>query len=207
MKRLKVYQFVLVLLLFSGPILAEERKETTTLLIWGDSLSSAYGMAVEQGWVSLLQQKLGSNYRIINASVSGETSGGGKSRLSAALLNHKPDVIVLELGGNDGLRGIPPAATKKNLEAMIEMARKSSAKVLLLGIKIPPNYGINYIRRFESIYPELAQKHRVELAPFMLKGIAEDFSLMQNDGIHPTAKAQPIIVKNVLPALQRLLSK
>jgi len=174
-------------------------------LIWGDSLSSAHGMPVEQGWVALLQQRLDNGYRIVNAAVSGETTGGGRSRLAGALQRHRPEIVIIELGANDGLRGIPPTVIRNNLEAMIVSAHETGAKVLLLGMKLPPNYGEQYNHQFEAVFSELAKKHDVPFVPFMLEGVARNFSLMQADGIHPTAKAQPMILDNVMKILARLL--
>lgn len=205
MRRLFITVLFIGWQLLSSSILAKEDTETTTILVWGDSLSSAYGLAVDQGWVFLLQQRLGKDHKVINASVSGETSGGGRSRLSEALHRHRPDIVIIELGGNDGLRGLPPSVTRKNLEEMIVIARKLEVKVLLLGIKLPPNYGPQYSHRFETIYPEVAQKYNVPLVPFLLNGIAEDFSLMQKDGIHPTAEAQPKVLDNVMQTLKKLI--
>jgi acyl-CoA thioesterase-1 len=180
------------------------------LLVWGDSLSAAYGIDASTGWVALLQQRLqaeGYGYRVVNASVSGETTTGGLSRLPRALQLHRPQVFVLELGGNDGLRGLPLATSRKNLERMIQLVQAKGAKVLLLGIKIPPNYGARYANGFEQTYLDLAKKYQVPLIPFFLDGVALNPQLMQRDGLHPRAEAQPILLKNVWPALQPLLRK
>ncbi len=163
-------------------------------------------MSVEQGWVSLLQEELGDRVRVVNASVSGETTGGGRSRLPDALIQHQPDIVVIELGGNDGLRGFRPSVVKDNLKAMIEESRTFGARVILLGIRLPPNYGAVYSRKFEAVYTELAETYDLPLVPFLLEGVAEDFALMQADGIHPTAKAQPLILANVYPVIRDTIS-
>ena len=143
--------------------------------------------------------------QIINASVSGETSSGGNSRLPALLAEHKPDIVILELGGNDGLRGQPLKLLEKNLQAMIDASKKIEAEVLLAGMQIPPNYGARYSNQFKELYPKLAEQNQLGLIPFLLEGIGGNESLVQRDGIHPTAEAQPLIVKNVLPELEKLL--
>lgn len=177
-----------------------------TILVWGDSLSAGYGMAVEKTWVSLLQQTLDKRARVINGSISGETTGGGLARFPAAMQSRQPDLVILELGANDGLRGLDLGQMESNLAAMIETALSGGAEVVLVGMKLPPNYGLSYSRRFEQVYRELAERHRVSLVPFMLEGIATDFSLMQADGVHPTAEAQKTILANILPAVQAALA-
>lgn len=199
MKIYALHYMFLAWIAFIPSVFADSKTEQAKLLIWGDSLSSAYGMSVEEGWVFLLQKELGDRFRVINGSVSGETTGGGRSRLPAALEEYKPDIVVIELGGNDGLRGFRPTMIRDNLEAMIRQALESGAEVILLGQRLPPNYGKRYNQKFEAIYTELAGKYDIALVPFLLEGVAEDFDLMQADGIHPTASAQPLILANVYP--------
>jgi len=179
-----------------------------SILVFGDSLSANYGIAAESGWVSLLQQRLTRNhydYRVVNASISGETTAGGLTRIGAALATHNPAIVIVELGGNDGLRGLPLEATQSNLDGILRACRTSKAKVLLAGIRLPPNYGPGYTGRFAAIYPALARKHRSALLPFLLEGIAESRESFQADNIHPTAAAQPVILENVWKQLQPML--
>lgn len=176
----------------------------------GDSLSAAYGLRVEEGWVALLQEKLqaqGYGYRVVNASVSGETSAGGLARLPRALELHEPEIVVLELGGNDGLRGLPIAATRRNLERMVHLSQQQRAKVALLGMRLPPNYGPRYNREFEDVFAELARRYRLSSTPFLLEGIALRDGLMQEDGLHPGAKAQPRLLENAWLAIRPLLEQ
>ena len=183
---------------------------TRTVLVFGDSLSAAYGLDSGQGWVALLQKRLqtqGYGYRMVNASISGETSSGGMQRLPRALALEKPSVIVLELGANDGLRGLPLSLVKSNLERMIQLAQASGAQVLLLGIRLPPNYGPRYGSGFEQIYQELAREFHLPLVPFLLAGVALDPALMQSDGLHPNAAGEPHVLDTVWPYLQPLLRK
>ena len=178
------------------------------ILVLGDSVSAGYGLESQQGWVSLLQTKLtaqGYGYRVINASVSGETTTGGAARLPRALELHQPKIVIIELGGNDGLRGLPLSTSQANLQRMIEMSRTAGAKVLLLGMKIPPNYGPRYAQGFESIFRELASAYQLAFEPFFLEKIALEQGMMQADGLHPTAKAQPIMLDTVWPVLRPLL--
>ena len=176
------------------------------MLVWGDSLSAAYGIPVEKGWVNLLSNKLGEHAEIINASISGETTQGGLTRLPAALEEHKPDVLLLELGANDGLRGISTTVMHDNLNKMIEMTREKGINVALLGIKIPPNYGINFTQKFENVFSDLAKKYKLPFEPFFLEGVALNYDLMQMDGLHPNVKAQPIILKNVMPVVNQVIN-
>ncbi len=201
MKIYALHYLFLAWIAFIPSVFADSNTEQAKLLIWGDSLSSAYGMSVEEGWVFLLQKELGDRFRVINASVSGETTGGGRSRLPAALAEHEPDIVVIELGGNDGLRGFRPTVISDNLDAMIRQTLESGADVILLGQRLPPNYGERYNQQFEAIYTDLAGKYDIPLVPFLLDGVAEDFDLMQADGIHPTASAQPLILANVYPVV------
>lgn len=182
-----------------------------TLLIVGDSLSAAYGIERDQGWVSLLEQRLeertSGEHRVVNASISGDTSSGGLERLPNALEQHNPDVVLLELGGNDGLRGLSPTRLEENLAQMIEASREAGARVGLLGIRIPPNYGQAYTEAFEAVYPTLAERYDIPLVHFMLEGVALDSDLMQDDGIHPNARAQPQILDNVWPVVESLVNQ
>ncbi len=189
---------------FSVSLHAQDRS-SPRLLILGDSLSAAYGMAPEKGWVALLARDLADSATIINASVSGETTEGGLQRLPGLLQEHAPDVVVLELGGNDGLRGYPLTRVRNTLSEMITLSRESGAKILLVGMRIPPNYGRRYSLGFENIYPALAEEHTLPLVPFLLEGIAGDATLMQNDGIHPNAQAQPAMAATVGDALRPIL--
>lgn len=180
------------------------------ILVLGDSLSAGYGMAVEATWVALLQRRLveqGYGYRVVNASSSGETTGGARSRLPHLLQLHDPAILVLELGGNDGLRGLPLRQVRDNLEFMIEEAQTSGARVVLLGMRIPPNYGATYADGLHALYGELARKHDTPLVGFFLEGVAFDSRLMQADEIHPNAAAQPKLLENVWPTLREVLSK
>lgn len=171
--------------------------QAKTILIVGDSISAAYGMKPEQGWVKLLQQQLDQKYpkqhRVVNASVSGETSSGALARLPKLLKTHQPDVIVIELGGNDGLRGQPPQVIQRNLSQLVQISKKTNAQVILFGMKIPPNYGKNYSTAFEKNYKLVAMQHQIALLPFFLEGIAGHSNLMQADLIHPNTKAQPLL--------------
>lgn len=176
----------------------------------GDSLSAAYNMDVQQGWVALLQQRLKQRdlpYHVVNASISGDTTAGGLARLPRLLAEHRPQVVIVELGGNDGLRGLPPEETRRNLSAIVARARAAGAKVLLLGVELPPNYGTRFNERFRRVYREVAAEHGVPLVPFVLEGVATDPALMQPDGIHPNAAAQPRILENVWPLLAPLLAR
>jgi len=181
-----------------------------TLLVFGDSLSAAYGLRADQGWAAQLQKRLddqGYGYRVVNASVSGETTSGGRNRFSRALEQHKPDLVVLELGANDGLRGLPVKDATENLAAMIAQARQSKAAVLLAGILIPPNYGQQYASSFAAMYRDLSTQFRVPLIPFLLEGVALESRYMQADGLHPNAQGQPLVLENVWRHLQPLLER
>nr|MBS0019557.1 arylesterase [Gammaproteobacteria bacterium] len=178
------------------------------LLVLGDSLSSAFGIEVEAGWVRLLQERLdqqGRAYRVVNASISGDTTAAGLARLPQALAVHRPAVVLVELGGNDGLRGLDLGDIRSNLEKMVSHIRESGAQVLLVGMRIPPNYGFAYSERFHGIYREVAARFEAPLVPFLLAGVADDRQLMQGDGIHPNASAQERILENVWPYLKDLL--
>jgi len=180
-----------------------------TILVFGDSLSAGYGLDVDQSWPSLLQEKLesqGYEHRVVNASISGETSEGGAQRIGPALERYDPEIVVIELGGNDGLRGFPPARLRQNLSTMIEKSRGSGAGVVLLGMRIPSNYGPRYTRAFEGVYRELAESYALPWTEFFMDRVAMDDSLMQDDGIHPNAQAQPILLENAWPAISRALN-
>ena len=179
-----------------------------SIVVFGDSLSAAYGIAQARGWVALLEERLKrerSDYSVVNASISGETSSGGASRIQKTLQQHKPSIVILELGANDGLRGLPVAQMHQNLAAMIDQAQKSGARVLLVGMKLPPNYGPAYTRAFESTYGELAKRYQTALVPFLLEDLAEGQELFQPDGVHPTEAAQPLMLERVWTALEPLL--
>ena len=174
----------------------------------GDSLSAAYGIEPSQGWVALLAKRLKDHrydYTVVNASVSGETSAGGLTRLPAALGQHKPAIVILELGANDGLRGTPVKVMEANLDKMIASSQKAGAKVLLVGIVMPPNYGPQYTDAFQDVYTRLAQRHQLPLVPFLLNGVAQHRELMQADGMHPLAKGEPQVLGNVWVALEPML--
>ncbi len=179
-----------------------------TVLVVGDSLSAEYGIARGSGWVALLEQKLKAekiDARIVNASISGETTSGGRTRLPALLQQHKPNVVVFELGANDGLRGLPVASAQDNLRTMISLAQQNKAKVLLVGMRMPPNYGRAYTERFAAMYQSLATQAKVPLVPFMLDGVAQDTANFQADRMHPLASAHPIILNNIWPQLTPLI--
>ena len=179
-----------------------------TVLVVGDSLSAEYGIARGAGWVALLDRKLRTEKiaaNVVNASISGETTSGGRARLPALIAQHKPDVVVIELGANDGLRGLPVTAADANLRAMVNAARKAEAQVLLVGMQIPPNYGRDYADKFSAMYGAISRDEKVPLAPFMLAGVAEKADLFQADRLHPLATAHPVILNNIWPSLAPLL--
>ena len=181
-----------------------------TILIIGDSLSAAYGMPVEQGWVRLLERQLSAQCEhcsLVNASISGDTTAGARARLPQAIERHQPTIVVLELGGNDGLRGLSLAEMKQNLAAMIEMVHARGARLLLVGVQLPPNYGSRYTQHFEAVYRELAQEYGVVLLPSLVDGVGTRADLMQADGIHPNARAQPLIMARVWEHLEALLDE
>ncbi|MGA2776124.1 MAG: arylesterase [Steroidobacteraceae bacterium] len=204
MKRL----IVLLVLVFTA---ISARADSAAILVFGDSISAGYGLAdVETGWVSLLRTKLhheGYGYRVINASVSGETTAGGLARLPRALALHHPQLVILELGGNDGLRALPIEAMRANLAKMVSLSRAAGASVLLLGMRIPPNYGPEYTEQFRSTYMSLGKELKVPVLPFLLNDIALNPALMQADGVHPNVLGQPRLLANVWPVLEPLLTK
>ncbi len=185
---------------------AESPETKPVIMVWGDSLSAAYGMPVEKGWVSLLQERLKETHAVVNGSISGETTSGGLTRLPDALDLHEPDYVLLELGANDGLRGLSLKKMEENLDKMIELALEADAKLILLGIKIPPNYGMVYTDQFDKVFSDLSEKHKLPLLPFLLEGVALDDDLMQADGLHPTAEAQPKVLDNVWTVLEPVLN-
>ncbi len=178
------------------------------ILVLGDSLSAEYGLARGSGWVALLGQRVagsGRRHTVLNASVSGETTAGGRSRIAGLLERHRPAVVIVELGGNDALRGLDLSSTERNLREIARLSRRSGARVLILGMRVPPNYGRRYSDQFAAIFPRVASAERAALVPFFLEGIADRPDLFQRDRIHPTAGAQPIMLRNVWPTLERLL--
>lgn len=194
---------MVAILLFAAPAHAAQN-----ILVLGDSLSASYGLAQERGWVSLLQLRLANekkSYRVVNASISGETTSGGLYRIDALLANHRPAIVVLELGANDGLRGLSVEQTRNNLDHMIRRAKKSGAKVLLIGMRIPPNYGPTYVEPFHQLFETLAKKHRIARVPFLLAPIAGKREYFQADGLHPTAEAQVLMLDTVWSVLQPML--
>ncbi|CUI03005.1 arylesterase [Massilia antarctica] len=180
-----------------------------TVLVLGDSLSAEYGLNRGAGWVALMERKLKAekiDAAVVNASISGETTSGGRARLPALLTQHKPDIVVIELGANDGLRGLPVPAAEANMRTMIELAQKNKARVLLIGIRIPPNYGRDYTERFFGMYKSLSTQYKAPLVPFMLDGVADKPALFQADRLHPNAQAHPIILANIWPQLLALVT-
>jgi acyl-CoA thioesterase-1 len=198
---------------FAGPSLAQvpKPKPAATILVVGDSLSAEYGLQRGQGWVALMQKRLAQEEvaaQVINASISGDTTSGGRSRLPALLAQHKPSLVVVELGANDALRGLPLAMTRDNLQAMVQAAKAAGAKVLLVGMQVPPNYGQSYGREFTDTFGQVARAQQVALVPFLLKGVADApdaLKLFQADRIHPVAAAHPTILNTLWPAVKKLL--
>ena len=192
------------------PLSVHAKAENPVVLVVGDSLSAGYGVAVDATWVALLQKRLaaqGYGYRVVNASISGDTTGGARARLPRALELHKPAIVILELGGNDGLRGLPLRQVRENFEFLIEHSQAAGAKVVLVGMRMPPNYGAAYADAFHALYGELASHYGTPLVWFFLEGVALDDKLMQADGIHPTAAAQPRLLDNLWPVLSPVLKK
>ena len=189
---------------------ASAHAEAPVILVFGDSISAGYGLPLEQGWVELLRTRLkaqGYGYQVVNASVSGETTAGGLARLPRALDLHHPSIVILELGGNDGLRGLPVAQMRTNLTQMSSLSAAAGAKVLLLGMRMPPNYGPEYTKQFAMVFSDLASEKKISLVPFLLTDIALSPALLQADDIHPNAQGQPILLDNVWPTLKPLLHK
>ena len=203
-------KFLVLLLAFLGLSSTAEAAGKPVILVLGDSLSAGYGIPVDQGWVARLQQRLdaeGYGYTVVNASVSGETTVGALERLPRALARHRPALVVIELGGNDGLRGLPVAELRANLEALVSVSREAGAGVLLAAVRMPPNYGPQYTEKFYAVYEGVAKDLRVPWVPFFLEGIALREDLFQGDGIHPDLEAQPILLDNVWPVLKPLLKR
>lgn len=199
--------WILLCIAAAAPGLAQAAQK---ILVFGDSLSAAYGIAQSSGWVSLLDARLrqgGLDYSVVNASISGETTSGGLARIRKVLAQHRPAVVILQLGANDGLRGLPVAEMRRNLSAMVDAAHQSGAKVLLVGMRMPPNYGAQYMRAFEAAFSAVAKTRRVALLPFLLEGMADQQQLFQADAIHPVAAAQPALLDNVWRELRPLLKK
>jgi acyl-CoA thioesterase I len=187
---------------------AADAISNSAILVLGDSLSAGYGISVEQGWVALLQARLrakGYGYRVVNASASGETTGGGLARLPRALSMHQPRVVIVELGANDGLRGLPVADIRANLDAIVERSQQAGARILLVGMRIPPNYGPVYGNAFRALFADVAARHEVPLVPFLLQSVALNEAMMQEDRLHPNAAAQPKLLDTVWPQLEPLL--
>ena len=191
--------------------LGADRPETgrhTTVLVLGDSISAAYGIQRELGWVQLLEQRLSNidpGYRVVNASISGDTTGGGLARLPAALENHDPALVIIELGGKDGLRGYPVPNIRKNVEQLVKLAADDGRAVLLVGMQIPPNYGHRYTRDFQSLFEEVASDQGIAVVPSFLEEVGVQPALMQEDGIHPNARAQPMLLDTLWPSIETLL--
>jgi len=195
---------VCILLVFAAAAKASER----SILVLGDSLSAAYGIAEARGWVALLREQLRRerlDYIVVNSSISGETTAGGLARVADALQKHRPAIVVVELGGNDGLRGLPVKQIRANLAAIVMQSQDAGARVLLVGMRMPPNYGPDYTESYEKMFGEVAKRYRTGLVPFFLEGIAGDRDLMQPDGIHPTEKAQPLLMQRIRKGLAPLL--
>ena len=195
--------------MLSGFSAAARAEDQPTVLVVGDSLSAGFGMDLDRTWVSLLEARLqeeGYGYRVVNASISGDTTGNGLRRLPRALKLHQPEIVIIELGGNDGLRGLPVSVMQDNLRQMIEKSEAAGAMVVLAGILIPPNYGEDYASDFAAVYPTLAAEYQLPLIPFFMDGVALDRTMMQDDGIHPNENAQPVLLENVwevlFPAVQ-----
>lgn len=204
MKMKLAWILFLVVAVFNLPTTANAQ-EKPTILVLGDSLSAGYNIDVEQGWVELLNQKLqqeGYPHTVINGSISGDTTTQGLLRLPTLLEQHDPEIVIIELGGNDALRGTPPNAIKRNLSKLIDTSKRSGAEVLLLGIQIPPNYGQRYAQAFFDNYAQLANEKKVKLVPFFLENVGGNDELMQDDGIHPNVKAQPLLLENIWPQLE-----
>lgn len=201
---------ITVFLSWSGSVLANTSSQTRTLLVWGDSLSAAYGISTNEGWVQLLQSKLentegAKDIKIVNGSVSGETTSGGLTRFPAHLDTYKPDFVILELGANDGLRGLSIKAMRSNLEQMIQLAQKSGAKVALLGMHMPANFGRLYREQYDKTFTVLAEQYQLPFNAFFLEGVALQDDLLLPDGLHPNAKAQPKLLENIWPVVVELL--
>lgn len=197
------YLACVLLSLLALPALAQN------ILLVGDSISAAYGLEIEQGWVRMLEQRLAEHkqpYTVVNASVSGDTTAGGLARLPALLEQNQPALVLIELGGNDGLRALPVANLQQNLSAMVTLAQQAGAEVILLGMRIPPNYGPRYTDAFERVFVDVANEHAVSLVPFLLEGVGGVDGMIQSDGVHPTAAAQSILLDNAWPKIRQWLA-
>jgi acyl-CoA thioesterase I len=203
---LPTLSLIFILLLAPAGVVAAEK----SIVVFGDSISAAYGLAQARGWVALLSERIKrerSDYIVVNASISGETTAGGLARIDKVLQQNRPGIVVLELGGNDGLRGLPLAEMRKNLAAIIERSQKAGARVLLLGVRIPPNYGIEYSEAFAATFPELAKRYKTAVVPFLMEGFWDKSELFQPDRIHPAAEAQPLMTDAVWKALRPLVKR
>lgn len=201
--------FLRLLLIIGFLLWGVAAQATPVILVFGDSLSASYGIPANSGWVSLLEQRIhqkNPGYRIVNASISGETTSGGRYRIEQVLAEHQPAVVILELGVNDGLRGLPLDVAASNLNAIIATCRSRKARVLLIGMRLPPNYGSAYAAKFQAIYQQTAQRQKIPFLPFLLEGFADNPELFQADGLHPTAAAQPLIMERVWKLLQPMLA-
>ncbi len=202
-------RLLLAPLLMAASALSANAVQAATILVFGDSISAAYGIQRDQGWVALLEHRLaghGPEYQVVNASMSGETTGGGLARLPKALAEHDPDLLIIELGGNDGLRGYPVANIHRNLARMIETANPRHRDVLLVAMQIPPNYGPRYTQAFRDVFTDLSETYDVTLADDFIEAVALEPELMQDDGIHPAAAGQPLLLDALWPTIKRLLS-
>ncbi|KAB0626092.1 arylesterase [Acinetobacter gandensis] len=204
-QKIRLCSYLLGLSMCLSPMLLAAK----TIMVVGDSISAGYGMNIQQGWVHLLQKRLDQQYpkqhKVVNASVSGETTSGALARLPKLLQSHRPDIVIIELGGNDGLRGQPPALIEKNLAQLVQKSQQAKAKVIVFGMKIPPNYGTAYSKAFEQNYKIVSQKYNAKLLPFFMQGVAGQKTLMQKDQIHPNAKAQPILLNTAYPMIKSSL--
>lgn len=209
---LKLLRLAFIVVLVQLPLLlaqAQAEPGSPKILILGDSLSAGFGIKLGESWPGLLRQRLAENgyrFRVVNASISGDTTAGGRARLPAMLIEHRPAVVIIELGGNDGLRGQSLQQMHANLAYMIQAAQRSRARVLLVGMRLPPNYGLAYTEKFQAVYRDLANRYPVGFVPFLLDGVGGNDELMLPDLIHPRAKAQPVILENIWPHLKPLLA-
>ncbi|AEJ01152.1 lipolytic protein G-D-S-L family [Nitrosomonas sp. Is79A3] len=200
--------FLIILTFLFTFIAPATAASTKTVMVFGDSLSASHGMPIEAGWVALLTQRLQTkftDYQIINASISGETTLGGRNRIKQSLETHRPEIVILELGANDGLRGASIKSIYENLATIIEICQQNNSQVLLVGMQLPPNYGMTYTRKFQAIFPQLAENYQIKLIPFLLAGFGEKHEFFQADGIHPNEVAQKKIVETVWEVLQTMI--
>lgn len=200
---MKKFLLLITLILFTLPVLAKN-----TILILGDSISAGYGININKGWVALLQQRLKQekyDYHVINSSISGNTTSNGLGRIEQALATHQPQITIIELGGNDGLRGLPLSTIKSNLTKIIQLAKTAKSRVLLIGVQLPPNYGVDYTQGFQDIFTEVGNQYQVPVVSLFLEKRDNNTDLIQADGLHPTEKAQPLMLDQVWPAMKKLL--